>query len=353
MEYSPRLRDLIARQKEFFASRRSGLLVRVLHPTHGRLMPLRQVVWNDPTTCRAYAESMLRFCRESWKARESLDDDYIPSLQNLAGVGAISGAYVKDPRIHQEEDTNYLETPITDWSSGLDRLGFDPDNLCFKAQMEMLKYYLEQWDGTFALSPYTHFDPLDLCNQLRGNDLFYDFYEHPDELRNLLEKTVTWILDLERYVREKVMAGYPMEGAVLAGTWVPGNYLSCDAGDLCSAEIFEEWGLPYTQNIVDAWGGAFLHHHELGIHQIKTWAKCRNLTVQFLNRDPNTRHLADIIDDGIIRESMRVPVSFIARYDEFMKRAAAWSRGRFVVLVQCDDLQQGREVVRLTRSLRS
>ncbi len=128
------------------------------------------------------------------------------------------------------------------------------------------------------------------------------------------------------------------------GAWTPGNYLSCDAGDMGSPELLAEFGVPYTRRIVQAWGGAYLHHHELGIHQIPTWAECDGLTLQFLNRDPNTQHLANVVTDEQLKLSFKVALGFIVEYDEFAQSAERWATGKCVVAVRCDHEDQARKI---------
>ena len=201
--------------------------------------------------------------------------------------------------------------------------------------MAMLQTYVEKWDGSFGIVPFTHFDPLDLCNQWRGNDLFYDYYDHASELRALLERATECIIELEAHTRAHHMDGYDCEGTFMGCCWTPGTYLSCDAGDMSSPDTLAQLGVPYTQRIVREWGGAFLHHHELGIHQIPTWSRCEGLTVQFCNRDANTDHLAEVLTDELLQTTFRVPLGFIATCDEFMRGAEFWATGKCVVTVNC------------------
>ncbi|MEI6423632.1 MAG: hypothetical protein WCP55_15545, partial [Lentisphaerota bacterium] len=306
-------------------------------------VPLTEVDWRSEKSCRSYASSKLEQMRVYWSGLPDIGGDEIPKIQNLAGTGAIAAAFVKDAVVVQEEDTNYLEVPIRDWGKDVDRIGFDPGNPWYRAQMWMLREYIENWDGSFGIVPFVHFDPLDLCNQWRGNDLFMDYYDHPAELHALLERATSCVLELESHMRANCLDGYGFEGCAM-GAWTPGNYLSCDAGDMGSPEILAEFGVPYTRRIVQAWGGAYLHHHELGIHQIPAWAECDGLTLQFLNRDPNTQHLAKVVTDEQLKLSFKVALGFIAEYDEFAQDADRWATGKCVVAVRCDHENQARKI---------
>lgn len=353
--FSPKILEQVERYRNFYASGKSGLMGIILVGSDGGLgnrVSLDLIDWSDRQSCRIYAEKYLQNCRDYWNSQPVLDDDRICSFQNLAGSGIIGAAFVKDATVRLEKETNYLEAPLLDWDKDMDRICFDPENKWFKAQMWMLEYYLENWDATFGLSPFTHFGPLDLCNQWRGNQLFYDFYDYPQELKILLKKAKDCILEAESYIRNSYMKDFPQEGSMF-GVWTPGNYLSCDAGDMCGQDILAAYEIPYVSEIAQVWQGAFLHHHELGRRQIQTWEKCKGLSLQFLNRDPNTAHLAQDMPEDIIRSSLKLPVNFIAAYREFMEHADYWAHGRFVVVVCCDDERQAREICGIIRSSRN
>lgn len=308
--------------------------------------------WSNEKSILEYAKAALNNFKLEIEVRSILNDDKLPTISASTGTGSIGATYVKDPIVHQEANTNYLIPPIKSWDDGIDSIGFDPENMYYKAQMTCLKYYVEHWDGMFSILPFSHFDPLDLANQLRGNDVFYDLYEEPEKLHQLLEKCTQSIIDLEEYTWNNYMKGYGMKAGCF-DSWMPkGSFLSCDAGDLISAELLEEFGIPYTKRIIDLWGGAYLHHHELGAHQIASWAKCDSLTLQFVNRDFNTIHLAKTLNEDVIKSSLKVPIVFVALFDEFKQNIEKWAQGKFVVVVECSSEKEAYETVNLTNQFR-
>ena len=316
------------------------------------VMPVNEIDWTSEKSCREFARRRLARTRAYWNLVPVVDDDSLPTIQNLAGTGAVAASFVKDPVLSHEENTNYLDCPVMDWDRDIHRIGFSPDNVYYKAQMYMLREFIESWDGTYGIVPFTHFDPLDLCNQWRGNDLFFDYYDHEEELTTLLEKATEGVLQLEKHMHENFMYDYSFEG-IAKGVWTPGNYLSCDAGDMSSPELLAKYGVPYTERIVTEWGGAYLHHHEMGLHQIPTWARCRNLTLQFPNRDPNTDHLANVMTEEQLKSSFDVALGFIATYDEFVERAEYWAQGKCAVKVRCETQGEAEDVVQRTSKLRN
>lgn len=348
--------EKIERYRKFHLSKEPELMVRIALPdtklpaSVPHLMPLTELDWRSEKSCRAYARVKLSRMRAYWESLPDIENDDIPKIQNLAGTGAVAASFVRDAVVNQETGTNYLEQPVRDWDKDVSLISFDPENPWYCAQMWMLREYIENWDGTFGIVPYVHFDPLDLCNQWRGNDLFMDYYDHPAKLHALLERATACILELEAHMRANFLDGYGFEGCVM-GPWTPGTYLSCDAGDMGGPDIIAEFAVPYTQRIVQAWGGAYLHHHELGIHQIVNWAKCDGLTLQFLNRDPNTAHLATAITDEHLASSFKVALGFIATCDEFFRGARRWASGKCVVTVRCDKPEQASEIARFAKDI--
>ena len=309
--------------------------------------------WSSEKSVRAYAGIVADNFISATDHFDAIDDDYMPTLQVLAGTGMIGATFVKDAVLHHEGDTNYLEPPIRSWQDGVSSIGFDPDNRYFVAQMIMLREYIDRWRGRHFVLPFTHFDPLDLVNQFRGNEVFYDFFDAPDELHALLDRSTSAIMQLEAYVRGNFMEGYQAQGQGIY-CWIPGgSYLSCDIGDMISPAMLQEFDIPYVERILRQWGGAYMHHHEMGIHQIATWATCTGLSVQFLNKDPNTRHLGSIVDDEIIADSRRVPINLICTADEYVQNHAYWAEGRFITWVGCKTQSQSEDIVRLAQRYRA
>ena len=333
-----------------------GMMLTIWHQPPGLSMPpaipIDEVDWCNETSIRGYAQRMLDILDIQRQATAEFDDDRIPTAMVFAGTGMIAAALVADADLVQQPDTNYLHSPITDWNDGLDRIGFRPDNPWYQAQMIILRHFIDNWDGSYGVLPFAHFGPTDLANQFRGNDIFTDVYEHEAELHQLLERCTETILATERDVQANHLQGYDLEGFTF-GCWAPcGSYLSCDFGDLVSPDTLRRFERPYFDRIVAEWGGCYLHHHELGAHQIPVWAENDQTWIQFVHRDLNTVHLAARIDETIIDASRRTPIQFIATPDEFLENAGRWADGRFLVEVGCETRQQIEQVLECAERFR-
>ncbi len=351
-----KLTQTIDRYRRFYASD-AGLLLTIWYQPPALdvppAIPIDQVDWANEASIRRYAQRELDILHARRRATDPIDDDRIPTAMVFAGTGMIAAALVADAHLVQQPDTNYLHAPITGWRDGLDRIGFRPDNPWYRAQMIMLRTFVDAWDGSYGILPFAHFGPTDLANQLRGNAIFTDVYECPDELHHLLERCTEAILATEADIRANHLHGYHLDGFTF-GAWAPtGTYLSCDFGDLVSPDTLRTFERPYFDRLVDAWGGCYLHHHELGAHQIPVWAENDRIHIQFVHRDLNTVHLATVIDAAIIAASRRTPIQFIATPTEFIQHAQRWATGKFLVEVGCHTQAEVDAVLAHAAPLRS
>ncbi len=338
----------IARYRRFY-ERDCGLMLTIWHEPAGLNVPpsiaIDEVDWANEASIRRYAQRELDILGVRCRETAQFDDDRIPTAMVFAGTGMISASLVDGADLVQQSDTNYLHAPIADWNDGLERIGFCPDNPWYQAQMIILRHFIACWDGSYGIMPFAHFGPTDLANQFRGNEIFTDVYEHEHELHQLLERCTEAILATERDVQANHMHGYALEGFTF-GCWTPcGGYLSCDFGDMVSPDTLRRFERPYFDRIVAEWGGCYLHHHELGAHQIPLWAENDQTWVQFVHRDLNTDHLATKISDAIIEASRKTPIQFIATPAEFLENAGRWADGKFLVEVGCGSKDEVERVL--------
>jgi hypothetical protein len=143
---------------------------------------------------------------------------------------------------------------------------FDPDNRWVRLVREVVAWWAAQNDDQCLHLTFGHYGPLDLANALRGDDLFTDFYEYPDDVHALLEVCTQGIIALEEHLRAVAGPrlfdyGLPFWGALAPRGAV---FVSEDAMDLCGPNVSRAWGLPYAQRIREHFGALAVHHHMLG-----------------------------------------------------------------------------------------
>lgn len=61
----------------------------------------------------------------------------------------------------------------------------------------------------------------------------------------------------------------------MANMWILGNayYMSENAADLYSPEIYREFYAPYTQEVINELGWAYRYYHSKGVHIHRDFAK--------------------------------------------------------------------------------
>lgn len=343
----------IARYQRFHAHPGPALLG-VMHLPHDPAIPLpfRELTafdWRAPADWERWALLRVAYHQQArLMPKQQIDDDDMHTIQVLIGTGTVAASYGDlDP--HFEVGTSYLPQLITDYDRDLPRLRVDPANPWLRAQLGLAQALAQRWDGCYTILPFTHFDAFDLANQFRGDDIMLDFHDRPDAVRRLLDRCADLLIEVERLARA-ALTGYDLPGVAMTG-WMPGGtYLSCDLADLVSPEIFQQFNAPVLQRTVTALGpGGYLHHHELGYHQMDNFAAISGLSFQLFNRDPNTRHLAEVLDDRMIASSHRLAIHALCTYDELRRTLDRFRQGRFLLSVLCDSQDEAQRALELVR----
>lgn len=189
--------------------------------------------------------------------------------------------------------------------------------------------------------------PLDVANLLRGNDIFTDFYEYPDELKDLLKITTQAVIENAQNIKKA--SKNPWGGTFTFNRWIPdGLLLLEDAADLCSPKLYTEYGMPFTQEVIDKMGGAYIHHHSLGRQQFKNVSSLNGLYVQQMSSDPNCiRPVTDL--DYVQGEVGNTVVDLECTAGEIFKYMDQIKRGRSILLVNCRDKEEAIRLVEFVR----
>lgn len=165
-------------------------------------------------------------------------------------------------------------------------------------------------------------DALNLCMQIRGNDTFLDLYDCPDQLKAFAQAGVD--VNIRLVERQRAAINMEYEGGVYdffnAG-WVPERAIpmSVDAYNLCHADVYAEFGLPYQQQLIDHFGGSNMHVHGNGRHLLDHVAKLKGAIVALIADDGSD--IAAIDDLEAIKTRLRniTPVVSCER-DQFVRK---------------------------------
>ncbi|MCL2472806.1 MAG: hypothetical protein FWF26_03920, partial [Treponema sp.] len=141
-----------------------------------------------------------------------------------------------------------------------------------------------------------------------------------------------------------------VSGQVTANVWIPGKapYLSEDFNDLVSVEQYREFDFIYTQQVLDHFGGAYIHHHSKGRHIHGTIAKLRNLKLLEISWDPKCPRPIDNLG-AILEVHGDVPLQVRCTARDVYNRIDELKRGRVILQLEIRSLEEGREVMKFIR----
>ena len=350
-----RFAELAAKYTQFFSDPTPGQLMANICPYTFELDYSQWGFKSRGFDSWDYATQMDEFVRQEvekhrcfMKYTRDLDNDYVPAIGINFGYGANS-AYYTNQEVIPGDDTSWAHPLITDWDTfDWSRLRRDESNLWFRRIMEAYDLLIKYCDGDYAISGFCNAGPGDFANAIRGNDLFYDLYDEPENVHKLMTRCEDAVIWLEETIKSK--AGKVLGGDVTANMWFPGNapYLSEDFNDLIAPEMYEEFGRVHTQNLLNYFGGAYIHHHAKGYQVHPLISSLDHLKMVEISWDPNCPRPVDKMDE--VREMTgNVPLMIRCRAEDVYKYIDALCAGRTMLMLNIDNLDEGRDVMRFIR----
>lgn len=232
----------------------------------------------------------------SEQLKQNVEDDWIrdPGLiypkQYDQGIhGALLGArmsYLLSP----DDGWGWASSnsyPLDDLSyEELLKLQFDPGNHWLQKMASDLSMFVEKSCGRFHVSTIVTLDGLNFGHQLAGFRIFTDIFDHPDELKALMEHAADLSIQLVSFQR-RIAGDKPGESHTYGGLFPGGTVpMSVDTYNMCSPAIYAEFGRPYQQRVIDHFGGGAFHLHGNGRHLLLELARLNGFVY------------LDIADDG-------------------------------------------------------
>ncbi|MFH1008843.1 MAG: hypothetical protein V1800_15315 [Candidatus Latescibacterota bacterium] len=339
----------LARYRACYSNPAPGGLLIVAHfPGLNDLVKvdLRDFDFDRESEHRRYWDIVVENMFLSIENHRRIDDDWIPGLVLHYGFGAFGAVYC-DAQVTFTENTSYLDRGVANWDPAELPL-YRKDRFWARIFVEAGRYLSAKGNGQFMVSPYPNPSPLDVANLLRGNDVFTDVYEQPEALKAFLEKATPAIIEHARAVEAALDP--PWGGVLTFGGWIPkGLVLLEDAADLCSPSVYEEFGRPYTQTVIDAMGGGYIHHHSLGRQQYRAMATLSGLHVLQISSDPNaTRPIQEL--DYLWGEVGHTMVELECEPNEICEHIQELKKGRAMLVADCKNRDEAEELVAFVRS---
>lgn len=321
---------------------------------HGNFSQSRHPVkglnaWNFPADMEAFLDEHIKALEATWQGRERIADDRIPALYPRYGIAEHSAFVGENVQVDFSENTSWPHPIVLDYDD-LDKLVLREDSPWLRLVVDGLAYLRERGAGRFALKQRGAMAPMDLANALRGNDMFTDFYEHPDELRKLLAFCVeagAWFV-----ARQKEVIG-DFYGGTISGTdiWMPGNaigHLSEDASVLCSPDTYRQFGKPYTEALVAPYDTAFMHLHTAGTQAFEAITGIEKLQFFELAPDPNQPRGIEVYQNHFNLFQDKVMKLFVT-FEEIKANLAFLKQAKTALVCNAGSVEEAQAIVAFVR----
>jgi hypothetical protein len=203
------------------------------------------------------------------EARGQARDDWLPVLYSTLDAGeGIAGALMGAASIrflHRSRAPTFskAETVLPDYSH-LHELTFSLENPWMRRLLDLQEHFERRAGTRFAQHPFLTMDAMNFACELReATNAYLDVYEHPHELRRLMEIGLDFNIRFQEAQMDLI--GPHRDGCFvwLAG-WAPFERavsMSVDAHVICSAKTYVEFGFDYNQRLIDHFGHGLMHFH--------------------------------------------------------------------------------------------
>jgi hypothetical protein len=188
--------------------------------------------------------------------------------------------------------------------------------------------------------------PLDVAEQLWGNEVFTAFYENPRLLQSLMHRVVDAILALEAIYRPLTTGRLDSFAHAQHLWYVPGRLMiRDDAAIMLSAEMYRRDVAPHDARLLESLGGGTLHFCGNGAHLIEPMLAVAGMKGFDFGQSP----LMDIEQIYARCKTARTPiVNLQVGRDEIWQGRAKRNYPTGAALVfETDDFQEAREAVEM------
>lgn len=125
--------------------------------------------------------------------------------------------------------------------------------------IEHLEYYKRYAPPEIPITPPSEQSPFVIAYQLRGNDIFLDIYDHPQEVARLLELVTDTFIEVERYYKE-ILSESNHYRVSFQYFFVPGLRIAADSNVMLAPELIREFEMPYLKRIAKEFGCLAIHY---------------------------------------------------------------------------------------------
>jgi hypothetical protein len=298
------------------------------------------------TECDRYAKDWLKLLEASMNARREVDDNFIPNVSPMLGIGDYSAFVHGD--IYFSRNTSWSKPVLTSIEGWKD---FPPIGTApwYRRFLQISEYLIHE--AAKGGIPYMRgfFSPLDLAAALRGQDIYYDFYDDPEELHALLDYCANCTIHLATDLKAKCAESL---GDTSYGMFYQdGINMSEDIACMISAELYREFCAPHTQKVIDAFGKGYMHCHSRAMYLVKEICALDHVATLWLATDPNQPRPIEHIE-MLVRDARSVCLNIDCNdFSEIENHAGALFKGNFSVCLPVKDIAEAISLTERAKGL--
>jgi hypothetical protein len=218
---------------------------------------------------------------EEIEGQAAMQGDFVPALCPTLGVIGIPSAFGCDLIWWEKDFPAVRPLPAEDpaFIRDLSLPGVRDGEL--GRILDYTTFFIEQTASTFPIRLADTQGPLDNAALIMGhNNLFLAMQTHPEEVHYLLGLVTDLIIRFAKTQRDIVRRAGAEFIPSMFQPWIPDGYGLSVANDECvmiSAEMHDEFNVPYLNRISEEFGGVYVHSCGNWIHQLSSLKKVVNL----------------------------------------------------------------------------
>jgi hypothetical protein len=238
------------------------------------LVPMQPLLQDKAVQLRA----SLSFLR--WREAMDVGDDFVPQLRPELGAVVIPSAF--GCRVRWFDHTLPWALPVIRATDPPEKVYELPKPKVTDAHMgtilEYIDFFVTQTGGRYPIAPAELTGPLNTAYQVWESDAFMvAMYTHPKEVHHLMRLVTDLTI---AFLKEERSRSPEFNPCHFPPVWFPkacGTAIGDDCMAVLSPKLYEEFALPYVNEISDEFGGLLVHSCGNIVHQFDNLAKIHNL----------------------------------------------------------------------------
>jgi uroporphyrinogen-III decarboxylase len=216
----------------------------------------------------------------NWRELIKVDDDFVPHLEPYGGVTVFASAFGCE--------VEFFEHTLP-WAHAVIKADDPPEKVYdlptpkptdaqLGQMLEFTEYFVEQTKGRYPIAMTDLQGPLDTAYLVWDSSAFMlAMYTNPKEVHHLMRVVTDLIVDYVKEQRKRSPEFIPCHYPPFYLPDGQGLQISDDGLAVISAKLYEEFCLPYVNELSEEFGGISIHSCGNFVHQFDNLEKVHNL----------------------------------------------------------------------------